>query len=116
MCGALPERVRAIFPSNIAGGLICQAYLAMKLFKSAEMALTQGIKAVVDAFDSDDRFAPFTPERPQYDSRIPAEAGSDAAGGLRPSNAGYDLRPLRWPVSDPGHERKEAPGACGHQP
>jgi pimeloyl-ACP methyl ester carboxylesterase len=63
-----PKRVRAIFPSNIAGGLICNAYLAMKLFKSAEMAMTQGIKAVVDAFTPDDRFAPFTPERAQYDS------------------------------------------------
>jgi pimeloyl-ACP methyl ester carboxylesterase len=62
-----PERVRAIFPSNIAGGVICEAYLAMKLFKSAEMAMTKGIKAVVDAFDPDDRFAPFTPERAQYD-------------------------------------------------
>jgi pimeloyl-ACP methyl ester carboxylesterase len=61
-----PERVRAIVPSNIAGGVICEAYLAMKLFKSAEMAMTQGIKAVVDAFDPDDRFAPFTPERAQY--------------------------------------------------
>ena len=62
-----PERVRAIVPSNIAGGVICNAYLAMKLFKSAEMAMPQGIKAVVDAFDPDDRFAPFTPERAQYD-------------------------------------------------
>jgi|GEM_PF-1108164 len=62
-----PERVRAIVPSNIAGGVICEAYLAMKLFKSAEMAMTQGIKAVVEAFDPDDRFAPFTPERAQYD-------------------------------------------------
>ena len=58
-----PERVRAIFPSNIAGGIICDSYLAMKLFKSAEMALDQGIKAVVEAFDADDRFSPFTPER-----------------------------------------------------
>jgi pimeloyl-ACP methyl ester carboxylesterase len=64
-----PERVRAIFPSNLAGGVICTAYLAMKLFKSAEMAMAQGIKAVVDAFDADDRFAPFTPERAQYDAR-----------------------------------------------
>ena len=62
-----PKRVRAIVPSNIAGGVICEAYLAMKLFKNAEMAMTQGIKAVVDAFDPDDRFAPFTPERAQYD-------------------------------------------------
>src|SRR5712692_1209969 len=54
-----PERVRAIVPSNIAGGVICNAYLAMKLFKSAEIAMTQGIKAVVDTFAPDDRFAPF---------------------------------------------------------
>src|SRR5262249_17779144 len=30
-------------------------------------AMAQGMKAVVDAFDPDDRFAPFTPERAQYD-------------------------------------------------
>jgi pimeloyl-ACP methyl ester carboxylesterase len=63
-----PERVQAIFPSNIAGGFICEAYLAMKLFKSAEIALSQGIKAAIDAFDPEDRFAPFTPERAQYDA------------------------------------------------
>lgn len=62
-----PERVRAIFPSNIAGGVICNSYLAAKLFKSLDMALNQGIKAVVDAFDKDDRFSPFSPERAQYD-------------------------------------------------
>ena len=39
----------------------------MKLLKSADMALNQGIKAVVEAFDADDRFSPFTPERAQYD-------------------------------------------------
>ena len=64
-----PERVRAIFPSNIAGGVICDSYLAMKLFKSADMALNQGIMAAIDAFDSDDRFSPFTPERAQYDPK-----------------------------------------------
>src|SRR5262249_8057642 len=62
-----PERVQAIFPSNIAGGMLCEAYWAMKPLKSAEMAMPQGIKAVVDAFDPNDRFAPFTPERAQYD-------------------------------------------------
>ena len=62
-----PERVRAIFPSNIAGGVICNAYLGAKLFKSLDMALTQGIKPIIDAFDPDDRFSPFTPERAQYD-------------------------------------------------
>jgi len=82
-----PERVRAIFPSNIAGGVICDAYLAMKLFKSAEMAISQGIKAVVDAFDPNDRFAPFTPERAQYDlgyrQRLEAMAPEDFAQVMR---------------------------------
>jgi pimeloyl-ACP methyl ester carboxylesterase len=64
-----PDRVRAIFPSNIAGGVICNAYLAAKLFKSLDLALNQGIKAVVDAFDPDDRFAPFVPERATYDAK-----------------------------------------------
>lgn len=63
-----PQRVRAIFPSNIAGGVICDSYLAMKLFKSADMALNKGIKAAVEAFDSNDRFSPFTPELAQQDT------------------------------------------------
>ena len=63
-----PERVRAIFPSNIAGGVICDAYLAGKLFKSMDLAENQGISAVVDAFDPDDRFSPFSPEIGQTDS------------------------------------------------
>lgn len=58
---------RAMVPSNIAGGVICTASLAMQRFKSAEMAMTQGIKAVVEAFDPDDRCAPCTPERAQDD-------------------------------------------------
>ena len=62
-----PERVRAIFPSNIAGGVICDAYLAGKLFKSMDLAESRGIAAVVDAFDPDDRFSPFSPEIAQAD-------------------------------------------------
>ena len=62
-----PERVRAIFPSNIAGGVICDGSLVGKLFKSMDMAANQGISAVVDAFDPDDRFSPFSPEIDQTD-------------------------------------------------
>jgi pimeloyl-ACP methyl ester carboxylesterase len=65
-----PERVRAIFPSNIAGGVICDAYLATKLYRSLDMALTQGMPAVVAAFDRDDRFAPFVSERVQHDPGV----------------------------------------------
>ncbi|MCH7714419.1 MAG: alpha/beta hydrolase [Chloroflexi bacterium] len=67
-----PERVRAIFPSNIAGGVICNAYLAAKLFKSLDMALNQGVKQIIDAFDPDDRFSPFSPERAQHDGKYRA--------------------------------------------
>src|SRR5262245_17915747 len=42
-----PARVKAIFPSNIAGGVICDAYLATKLHRSLDLDLTQGIKAGV---------------------------------------------------------------------
>ena len=63
-----PERVRAIFPSNIAGGVICDGYLTSKLFKSMEIAAADGIGAVIDAFDADDRFAPFSPEIAQTDA------------------------------------------------
>ena len=62
-----PDRVRAIFPSNLAGGVICDAYLATKLHRSLDMALNQGMPAVVAAFDRDDRFAPFVSERVQDD-------------------------------------------------
>jgi pimeloyl-ACP methyl ester carboxylesterase len=62
-----PDRVRAIFPSNLAGGVICDAYLATKLYRSIDIALNQGMKAVVAACDRDDRFAPFIPERVQDD-------------------------------------------------
>ena len=62
-----PERVRPIFPSNIAGGVICDAYLTGKLFKSMEMAINDSIASVVEAFDADDRFAPFSPEIAQSD-------------------------------------------------
>ena len=71
-----PERVRAIFPSNIAGGVICECYLAMKMFKSADMALNTGIKSAVDAFDADDRFSPFTPERAQNDQEYRKNLGN----------------------------------------
>ena len=63
-----PERVRAIFPSNIAGGAICDGYLTGKLFRSMDMAEKEGISAVVDAFDPDDRFSPFSPEIAQTDA------------------------------------------------
>ncbi len=62
-----PERVRAIFPSNIAGGIICDGYLAGKLFKSMEMAVNDSISSVVEAFDADDRFSHFSPEIAQSD-------------------------------------------------
>ena len=62
-----PEHGTAIFPSNIAGGTICDAYLARNLFKSLEMAMDQGIGPVIDAFDLDDRFSPFSPQTAQYD-------------------------------------------------
>ena len=68
-----PERVRAIFPSNIAGGVICDGYLTSKLFKSMEVAAADGISAVVDAFDADDRFAPFSPEIAQTDAGYRAD-------------------------------------------
>ena len=62
-----PERVRAIFPSNIAGGVICDGYLTSKLFKSMEIAAADGVGAVIEAFDAEDRFAPYSPEIAQTD-------------------------------------------------
>jgi pimeloyl-ACP methyl ester carboxylesterase len=82
-----PERVRAIFPSNIAGGFICDSYLASKLFRSAEIALEQGMKAVIDTFNADDRFCPFTPERaqsdPEYRAALEAMDPEDFAQVMR---------------------------------
>ena len=82
-----PERVRAIFPSSIAGGLICDSYLASKLFRSAEMAINQGIEALAGAFDPDDRFSPFIPERvrfdPEYRKDLAAMAPEEYAQVMR---------------------------------
>ncbi len=64
-----PQRVRAIFPSNIAGGVICDGYLTGKLFKSMDLAENDSISSVVAAFDPDDRFSPFSPELAQTDSQ-----------------------------------------------
>ena len=50
------------FPSNVAGGVICDAYLAAELFKSLDMAENQRIATVVDTFDPNDRFSPFSSE------------------------------------------------------
>ena len=76
-----PQRVRAIFPSNIAGGVICDGYLTGKLFKSMDMAENDSISAVVDAFDADDRFSPFSPEiaqsDPQYRQTLESMATED---------------------------------------
>ena len=62
-----PQRVAGVFASNLAGGIICDTYLASKLFKGLDLALTQGMKAVVKAFDRDDRSAPFVPEQVLHD-------------------------------------------------
>jgi len=82
-----PERVRAIFPSNIAGGVICDAFLAGKLFKSMEMAVNDSISSVVAAFDPDDRFSPFSPEiaqsDPQYRKYLEAMDSDDFAQVMR---------------------------------
>ncbi len=82
-----PKRVRAIFPSNLAGGVICDAYLAMKLFRSADLALNQGMQEVVAAFDPNDRFAPFVPERsqndPEYRRELEAMEPEDFAQVMR---------------------------------
>ena len=64
-----PQRVSAIFPSNIAGGVICDGYLTGKLFKSMDMAENASISSVVEAFDADDRFSPFSPEMAQNDAQ-----------------------------------------------
>ena len=65
-----PNRVSGVFASNVAGGIICESYLATKLFRSLDLALVEGMKAVVNAIDRDDRFAPFVPEQVRYDPEI----------------------------------------------
>lgn len=81
VCAArYPERVRAIFPSNINGGLVSTAHFVMALTKSMHMALSGGIKSVLDAYDGDEHrlqhqqgecfvhlFGPFVPEQASYD-------------------------------------------------
>ena len=90
-----PERVKGIFPSNIAGGTICDAYLAGKLFHSLDMAMNRGIKAVIDAFDPDDRFSPFSPERAQHDSEYRSSLES-----MRPEEFSQVMRDTIYALFD----------------
>jgi pimeloyl-ACP methyl ester carboxylesterase len=111
-----PERVQAIFPSNIAGGFICEAYLAMKLFKSAEIAVSQGIKAAIDAFDPEDRFAPFTPERAQYDAGY-----REALKAMDPKDFAQVMRDtiysaVRRSIRKPGDDQRDAQGNPNSNP
>ncbi len=62
-----PNRVRAVFPSNIAGGIVCDSYLGGKLFRSLDFALIQGMKTLVASIDRDDRCSPFVPDQVKYD-------------------------------------------------
>ena len=82
-----PDRVRAMFPSNIAGGIMCNSYLGTKLFRSMDMALNQGMKAVVDALDRNDRCAPFVPDQvkhdPEFRSTLESMAPEDFAQVMR---------------------------------
>jgi len=90
-----PERVRAIFPSNIAGGTICDAYLAGKLFKSLDMAVNQGIPAVIDGFALDDRFSPFSPAAAQYDPEYRKDLES-----MRPEDFAQVMRDTIYALFD----------------
>ena len=51
------------------------------------MAMNEGIKPVIDAFDLDSRFSPFTPERAQYNQeyreRLEAMRSEDFAQVMR---------------------------------
>ena len=65
-----PNRVSGVVASNVAGGVICDAYLAAKLFRGLDLGLTMGMKSVADAFDRDDRCAPFAPEQVVRDGKL----------------------------------------------
>ena len=62
-----PDRVLALFPSLVAGGIVCDAVLVTKLFRGMQMATDQGMKAVVAARDLTDLRAPFVPDQVEYD-------------------------------------------------
>ncbi len=62
-----PNRVAGVLAANLAGGIICDSYLAAKLFRGLDIALTRGMRAVAAAFDRDDRSAPFVPEQVLHD-------------------------------------------------
>ena len=62
-----PDRVLALFPSLVAGGIVCDAFLATKLYRSMDIAMNQGMKAVVAAHDRLDLWAAFVPDQVEYD-------------------------------------------------
>lgn len=65
-----PDRVSSLFPSIVAGGIIAEAFLVAKLFLGIDIALSQGMKALVAACDPTNRRAPFVPDHvlsdPEY--------------------------------------------------
>ena len=103
-----PQRVRAIFPSNVAGGVICDSYLATKLFRGLDMAMNHGVASVVDAFDPDDRFSPFSPEIAQTNGDYREVVGGHASRGVRPGDERHNPGPLRRSLSDHRHDQGDA--------
>jgi pimeloyl-ACP methyl ester carboxylesterase len=68
-----PSRVRRVFASNVNGGLMCTSLLMMPFIKSMEIALTKGMNALVESYDSSDRYAPFVPAFAVNDAEFRAE-------------------------------------------
>ena len=90
-----PERVQAVFHSNVSGGAIFTIFLSMKLFKSMHMALNCGIKSVVDVYDRDDDFAPFVPEQTTYDPEY-----RKALEGMAPEDFAQVMRDTIYALFD----------------
>ena len=111
-----PNRVSGVFASNVAGGIICESYLATKLFRSLDLALVEGMKAVVNAIDRDDRFAPFVPEQVRYDPEFTRNfeemEPEDYAQVMRRHYSLHFRRPLR----KYGHDGGDAQGNPGANP
>lgn len=63
-----PDRVSAILPGTVAGGVACDVMLGAQLLSAADLALNSGMQAVAEGPDPTNRYAHFIPDAIQTDS------------------------------------------------
>ena len=65
-----PDRVSAILPGTVAGGVACDVMLGAQLLSAADLALSKGMQAVAEGPDPTNRYAHFIPDAIQTDAEF----------------------------------------------